>query len=61
MPKSRTLLVELHLDNPNNQIQPGTYAQIVTLPNNADSLVTVDIVCVATTAAPSPTPAMAKK
>jgi membrane fusion protein (multidrug efflux system) len=42
---SRTLLVELHLDNPNNQIQPGSYAQarlpagtlgqIVTLPNNA--------------------------
>jgi RND family efflux transporter MFP subunit len=41
---SRTLLVELHLDNPNNQIQPGSYAQarlpasalgqIVTLPNN---------------------------
>jgi hypothetical protein len=38
------LLVELHLDNPNNQIQPGSYAQvcvnsgslgqIVTLPNN---------------------------
>ena len=43
-PNSRTLLVELHLDNPNNQIQPGSYAQvrltqgslgqIVTLPNN---------------------------
>jgi RND family efflux transporter MFP subunit len=41
---SRTLLVELHLNNPNNQIQPGSYAQvrlnagslgqIVTLPNN---------------------------
>jgi membrane fusion protein (multidrug efflux system) len=41
---SRTLLVELHLDNPGNQIQPGSYAQIrlpssslgqiVTLPNN---------------------------
>jgi len=41
---SRTLLVELHLDNPNNEIQPGSYAQarltagslgqIVTLPNN---------------------------
>ena len=41
---SRTLLVELHLDNANNQIQPGSYAQvrlpsralgqIVTLPNN---------------------------
>jgi len=41
---SRTLLVELHLDNPDNQIQPGSYAQarltsgslgqIVTLPNN---------------------------
>jgi membrane fusion protein, multidrug efflux system len=41
---SRTLLVELHLDNPENQIQPGSYAQarlipgslgqIVTLPNN---------------------------
>jgi multidrug efflux pump subunit AcrA (membrane-fusion protein) len=38
------LLVELHLDNPNNQIQPGSYAQVrlpadalgqlVTLPNN---------------------------
>jgi membrane fusion protein (multidrug efflux system) len=43
-PNSRTLLVELHLDNPDNQIQPGSYAQarlnsgslgqIVTLPNN---------------------------
>ncbi len=43
-PNSRTLLVELHLDNPNNEIQPGSYAQvrltqgslgqIVTLPNN---------------------------
>src|SRR6476659_3660825 len=43
-PNSRTLLVELHLDNPENQIQPGSYAQvrltsgslgqIVTLPNN---------------------------
>src|SRR5438552_13630252 len=41
---SRTLLVELHLDNPNNQIQPGSYAQVrltadalgqlVTVPNN---------------------------
>src|SRR3954466_4084474 len=41
---SRTLLVELHLDNAENQIQPGSYAQarlapgslgqIVTLPNN---------------------------
>jgi membrane fusion protein, multidrug efflux system len=41
---SRTLLVELHLDNPNNEIQPGSYAQarltsgslgqIATLPNN---------------------------
>jgi RND family efflux transporter MFP subunit len=41
---SRTLLVELHLANPNNQIQPGSYAQvrlnagalgqIVTVPNN---------------------------
>ena len=44
-PNSRTLLVELHLDNGDNQIQPGSYAQarvtpgslgqIVTLPNNA--------------------------
>jgi membrane fusion protein (multidrug efflux system) len=42
---SRTLLVELHLDNPDNKIQPGSYAQarlpagslgqLVTLPNNA--------------------------
>ena len=41
---SRTLLVELHLDNPNNEIQAGSYAQarltagslgqIATLPNN---------------------------
>jgi RND family efflux transporter MFP subunit len=41
---SRTLLVELHVDNPNNEIQPGSYAQarltsgqlgqLVTLPNN---------------------------
>jgi RND family efflux transporter MFP subunit len=43
-PNSRTLLVELHLDNADNQIQPGSYAQarltasalgqVVTLPNN---------------------------
>jgi RND family efflux transporter MFP subunit len=43
-PNSRTLLVELHLDNPNNQIQPGSYAQVrlpadalgqlLTVPNN---------------------------
>jgi RND family efflux transporter MFP subunit len=43
-PNSRTLLVELHLDNPDLQIQPGSYAQarltasalgqVVTLPNN---------------------------
>jgi len=43
-PNSRTLLVELHLDNLENQIQPGSYAQVrltsgslgqvVTLPNN---------------------------
>jgi len=43
-PNSRTLLVELHLDNPNNQIQPGSYAQVrlpadalgqlLTMPNN---------------------------
>src|SRR6266850_2142581 len=43
-PNSRTLLVELHMDNPNNEIQQGSYAQvrltsgslgqIVTLPNN---------------------------
>jgi len=43
-PNSRTLLVELHMDNPNNAIQAGSYAevrltsgslgQIVTLPNN---------------------------
>jgi RND family efflux transporter MFP subunit len=119
---SRTLLVELHLDNPGNQIQPGSYAQVrlakgdlaqlVTLPNNtllfraqglqvgvvrpddtvelrdikvgrdfgttiqivqgvtpsdkvilnpADSLVTGDSVHVATMAAPSPVPAVAKK
>src|SRR4029079_14141103 len=41
-PNSRTLLVELHMDNPSNGIQPGSYAQVrltslgqvVTLPNN---------------------------
>src|SRR5256886_4187463 len=43
-PNSRTLLVELHMDNPNNEIKPGSYAQVrltsgsleqvVTLPNN---------------------------
>jgi RND family efflux transporter MFP subunit len=43
-PNSRTLLVELHLDNSDNQIQPGSYAQVrlpsgalgqvATLPNN---------------------------
>ena len=121
-PNSRTLLVELHMDNPSNEIQPGSYAQVrltsgslgqvVTLPNNtllfraqglqvgvvkpdnsvelhdikvgrdfgttieivrgvtpsdkvilnpADSLVTGAVVRVATTAAASPSPAMAKK
>jgi membrane fusion protein (multidrug efflux system) len=121
-PNSRTLLVELYLDNPDNQIQPGSYAQvrltpgslgqIVTVPNNtllfraqglqvgvvkpdnhvelrdikvgrdfgttieivqgvtpsdkvilnpADSLVTGDVVRIAATSAPSPTPALAKK
>jgi membrane fusion protein (multidrug efflux system) len=44
MPNSRTLLVELHLEDPKNEIQPGSYAQvrlpagalgqIVTVPNN---------------------------
>jgi membrane fusion protein (multidrug efflux system) len=119
---SRTLLVELHLDNPNNEIQPGSYAQarltagslgqIVTLPNNtllfraqglqvgvvkpdnsvelrdikvgrdfgttieivqgvtpadkvilnpADSLVTGDVVRIASATAPSPAPELAKK
>ena len=43
-PNSRTLLVELHMDNPKNEIQPGSYAQVrltsgslgqvVTLPDN---------------------------
>jgi membrane fusion protein (multidrug efflux system) len=43
-PNSRTLLVELHMGNPNSEIQPGSYAQVrltsgslgqvVTLPNN---------------------------
>jgi len=41
-PNSRTLLVELHMDNPSNEIQPGSYAQVrltslgqvLTLPNN---------------------------
>src|SRR2546423_263627 len=121
-PNSRTLLVELHMDNPNNEIEPGSYAQVsltsgslgqvVTLPNNtllfraqglqvgvvkpdnsvelhdikvgrdfgttieivrgvtssdkvilnpADSLVTGEVVRVATTAAASPSPALAKK
>ena len=121
-PNSRTLLVELHMDNPNNEIQPGSYAQVrltsgslgqvLTLPNNtllfraqglqvgvvkpdnsvelhdikvgrdfgttieivrgvtpsdkiilnpADSLVTGAVVHVATAAAASPSPAMAKK
>ena len=121
-PNSRTLLVELHLDNADNQIQPGSYAQarltpgslgqIATLPNNtllfraqglqvgvvkpdnsvelrdikvgrdfgttieivqgvtpsdkvilnpADSLVTGDVVHIATTPAPSPAPEVAKK
>ncbi len=121
-PNSRTLLVELHMDNPTNEIQPGSYAQVrltsgslgqvVTLPNNAllfraqglqvgvvkpdnsvelhdikvgrdfgttieivrgvtssdkvilnpaDSLVTGEVVRVATTAAASPSPALAKK
>src|SRR3954453_6165999 len=121
-PNSRTLLVELHLDNPDNQLQPGSYAQVrltsgslgqvVTLPNNtllfraqglqvgvvkpdnnvelrdikvgrdfgttieivqgitpsdkvilnpADSLVTGDVVRIAASPAPSPTPGLAKK
>src|SRR5437762_4390117 len=43
-PNSRTLLAELHMDNRNKEIQPGSYAQVrltsgslgqvVTLPNN---------------------------
>ena len=41
-PNSRTLLVELHMDNPSNEIQPGSYTQVrltslgqvLTLPNN---------------------------
>ena len=121
-PNSRTLLVELQMDNRSNEIQPGSYAQVrltsgslgqvVTLPNNtllfraqglqvgvvkpdnsvelhdvkvgrdfgttieivrgvtssdkvilnpADSLVTGAVVRFATTAAASPSPAMAKK
>ena len=40
-PNSRTLLVELHLDNSNNQIQPGSYAQVRLPPNALGQLVTV--------------------
>ena len=37
--QARTLLVELHVDNPDGQLQPGAYAQVTFhLPTNPDVL-----------------------
>jgi RND family efflux transporter MFP subunit len=37
--QSRTLLVELHADNPNGDLQPGTYAEVhFKLPDSPDTL-----------------------
>jgi RND family efflux transporter MFP subunit len=40
-PNSRTLLVELHMDNPNNEIQPGSYAQVRLTPSSLGTIVTL--------------------
>ena len=40
-PNSRTLLVELHLDNPKNEIQPGSYAQVRLTPDSLGQIVTL--------------------
>jgi membrane fusion protein (multidrug efflux system) len=40
-PDSRTLLVELHLDNPKNEIQPGSYAQVRLTPDSLGQIVTL--------------------
>jgi membrane fusion protein, multidrug efflux system len=40
-PNSRTLLVELHMDNPNNEIQPGSYAQVRLTPSSLGQIVTL--------------------
>lgn len=40
-PNSRTLLVELQLDNPNNEIQPGSYAQVRLTPDSLGEVVTL--------------------
>jgi RND family efflux transporter MFP subunit len=40
-PNSRTLLVELHMDNPNNEIQPGTYAQVRLTSGSLGQIVTL--------------------
>jgi RND family efflux transporter MFP subunit len=38
---SRTLLVELHLDDKSNQIQPGSYAQVRLAPDSLGKIVTL--------------------
>jgi RND family efflux transporter MFP subunit len=40
-PVARTLLVELHADNPNGQLQPGTYAQVQFNLNADPSVLTI--------------------
>jgi RND family efflux transporter MFP subunit len=40
-PDSRTLLVELHLNNPKNEIQPGSYAQVRLTPDSLGQIVTL--------------------
>lgn len=40
-PNSRTLLVELQLDNPNNEIQPGSYAQVRLSPDSLGQVITL--------------------
>jgi RND family efflux transporter MFP subunit len=40
-PNSRTLLVELHMDNPNNEIQPGSYAEVRLTPSSLGTIVTL--------------------
>ena len=40
-PNSRTLLVELHLDNSDNQIQSGSYAQVRLTPSSLGQVVTL--------------------
>jgi len=40
-PNSRTLLVELHMANPNNEIQAGSYAEVRLPPSMLGTILTV--------------------